>query len=92
MTTDFWIIDTEAEGINAGSKTAAGPFPSQVAAEKWLIEDARNTFLDADKSCRELTKEKKWGAPVHIVKVVRTVEQCPTVKVDIQLKTVYPHA
>ena len=87
---DFWIIDTESEGIDRGSFTARGPFPSVKAAEDWLREDAKETFLDADKSCRDMGLAESWAAPVHIVERVKTVEQVPEVEVRVKLKTIIP--
>lgn len=82
---DFWVIDTDSEGCSAGTLTAHGPYPDQAAAEKWLRDDAREVFLDADRSCRQLSNTK-WAGRQHIVRVIRTVEQCPVVTVKVHLR------
>ena len=83
----YWVIDTEALGEHERSRTAFGPYDSIEAAENWLRKDAEKTFLAADKSLRDMAKEKGWAAPVLIVEVKKTVVAVPNVKVTVKLKT-----
>ncbi len=84
----FWIIDSETSGEHEASRTAIGPYPSMAAAEKWLRDDAAESFLDADKSLRSSEEAEPWGAPMHIVEVRKTVRQVPRAKVSVTLQTV----
>lgn len=86
MKKEYWIIDTASPGESENSKSAVGPFATIASAEKWLRDDAKDTFLDADRSCRELSEDREWADPVHIVQVLRTVRQCPEVSVRVQLR------
>lgn len=86
MKNEYWIIETDTPGESLDSKSALGPYSSLAEAERWLREDAKETFLDADKSCRELSERVEWAAPVHIVQVVKTVKQCPEVSVRVRLQ------
>ncbi len=83
----IWILDPEQPGESRGTMSAIGPFVSVIAAEEYLRKDARETFLDADKSCRELSGEE-WAKPVHIVQFIKTVQQCPEVRVSVRLKDI----
>jgi len=83
----FWIIDTESPGERGPSKSAIGPFRSISDAEMWLRADAKETYLDSDKSLRDMADEHGWSAPQHIVEVRKTVTPVPSVKVTVRLKT-----
>jgi hypothetical protein len=85
---DFWIIDTESEGIEGGTFMARGPFKNVKTAEDWLRKDAVETFLDADQSCRDIGLNKSWAAPMHIVRRIKTVQQIPKVEVSVKIKTI----
>ena len=85
MKPEFYIIDPETPSEIEGGCSARGPYASVKEAEKWLRDDARETFLDADKSCRELDGPD-WAKPVMIVQVLRRVQQCPRVRVDVELR------
>jgi len=83
----FWVIDTGTRGEHHGSHTATGPFASMSSAEKWLRKEAEETYLDADKSLRDLADEQGWDSPMHIVEMRKTVTTVPSVKVTVRLKT-----
>jgi hypothetical protein len=55
----YWVIDTETPGEREKSRTACGPFESIAVAENWLRKDAEETFLDADKSLRDVAESQK---------------------------------
>lgn len=84
----FWLIDTESPGENEWSFSASGPFDSLTAAEKHLRDDCRDCYLSADKSLRDCEEAGEWAAPVHIVKVIKTVRPQPEANVTVKLKTV----
>ncbi len=69
----FWVIDTDTPGMSQGQFSASGPYPTQAAAEAFIVADIRHLWED---SCTCLTsdKTKKWCKPLHIVQVLRTVE------------------
>lgn len=77
----FWVIDTDTPGMSQGQLSASGPYPTQVAAEAFIIKDTRNLWED---SCTCLTSDKtprKWCKPLHVVQVIRTVQPEITAKV-----------
>jgi hypothetical protein len=82
--TDYWIIDTDAPGVNTGSFTASGPFPSQAAVEAFLIRAAKRLVEGCGEDLRNIDGDK-WGAPVHIVQRLRTVRQVPSYNVTVKL-------
>lgn len=84
MKPEFYIIDPETPSEIEGGCSARGPYTSVRAAEKWLRDDCRDTFLDADKSCRELDG-MAWGSPMMIVQVVRRVQPSPKISVAVTL-------
>lgn len=86
MKKEYWIIETDTPGELLDSKAALGPYSSVAQAESWLRDDAKETFLAADKSCRDVAMRGEWAAPVHIVQVVKTVKQCPEVSVRVRLQ------
>lgn len=77
----FWVIDTGTNGEYLKSKTALGPFTSRKAAEKWLRDDAKDTYLSAGPDLRI-----DWSSdPMIIVEEVCTVVQKPVVNVKVIL-------
>jgi len=77
----FWVIDTGTSGEYLDSKAAVGPFSSRKAAEKWLRDDAKDTYLSADPDLRI-----DWSSdPMIIVEEVCTVIQKPIVNVKVIL-------
>lgn len=82
----YWIIDTDGVNFTPAMKPA-GPFDSIEVAEAWLIEDA----LEVLEGCEEPVKRDDcatWGAPMHIVKVVKTLRQVPRYDVTVNLQRV----
>lgn len=77
----FWIIDTGTSGEYTKSKTAIGPFVSIKAAENWLREDAKDTYISAGPDLRY-----EWSSdPMIILEEIRTVMQKPIVNVKVIL-------
>lgn len=85
---EYWIIDTETSGEHMGSHTAIGPYTSVKDAEKWLRDDAKENFLSCDGSLRDESDKQPWAEPMHIVEVVKTVRQVPSVQVSVKLQSV----
>lgn len=80
----FWVMDTEDNGV------LGGPFDTLTETEKWLRDDARCNFLDADKSLRDSSSEQPWAAPVIILQERKIVRQVPRVKVEVELQRAIP--
>ena len=77
----IWIIDTGTSGEMIESKTAIGPFDSIKAAEHWLREDAKDTYISAGPDLRF-----EWSSdPMIILEEIRTVIQKPIVNVKVIL-------
>ena len=77
----FWVIDTGTSGEYLKSKTALGPFTSRKAAERWLRDDAKDTYISAGPDLRI-----DWSSdPMIIVEEVCTVIQKPIVNVKVIL-------
>ena len=85
----FWIIDTSAAGgIAENSRVAFGPFDSITDAEIALKSEAKEAYLDADKSLREMGEQTHWAAPMIIVEERKAVRQVPVVNVTVRLEEV----
>jgi len=78
----FWVIDTDTPGMSQGEFSASGPYPTQAAAEAFIVAETRNLWED---SCTCLTSDKttKWCKPLHIVEVRRTV--IPEITANVKL-------
>ena len=77
----FWVIDTGTSGEYLDGKTAIGPFNGKKAAEKWLRDDAKDTYISAGPDLRI-----DWSSdPMIIVEEVCTVIQKPIVNVKVIL-------
>ena len=89
-TPQIWVIDLETPGVHRGSATATGPFASLADAERHLISDAIDTYLDSDKSLRDFEEAtgQPWASPVLIVEVKRCVRQVPRAQVTCTLEDV----
>ena len=81
----FWVIDTDAPGVDDGSRTARGPFDSMAAAEAWMISDCRDTFAASDTRICDISTSGNWAKPMHIVEVRKTLLQVPTVNIGCAL-------
>ena len=84
---EYFVIDQETTLYEGGGCSAHGPYASLKEAEAWIKEDCRETFLDADESCRELDG-KEWGSQLLIVQVVRRVQPSPKISVTVTLRDV----
>lgn len=83
----FWVIDTGTSGEYLDGKTAIGPFNGKKAAEKWLRDDAKDTYLSAGPDLRI-----DWSSdPMIIVEEVCTVIQKPIVNVKVILTKTTTH-
>ena len=80
----FWVIDLDTPGERNRSKSATGPFKSYAAAEKWIIEDARETYADSSADLRNYQAEE-WGCAVAIVEERRRLRPVPTAKISVRL-------
>ena len=87
MKPEYFIVDLETPSELHGCCSARGPYASVKEAEAWIKNDCRETFLDADKSCRELDG-MAWGSEMLIVQVVRRVQPSPKISVTITLRDV----
>ncbi len=67
-----------------GSKSALGPFKSYAAAEKWVIDDARETYADSSADLRNYQAEE-WGEACAIVEEHRRIRPVPTAKIIVRL-------
>jgi hypothetical protein len=81
----YWIIDTDTTGTSIGTFEARGPYNTQRAAEAEITRDTKELWED---SCDCLTSDKsrEWCKPLHIVKVIRTVQ--PKIEANVKLETV----
>lgn len=70
---EYWVIDTEEEGVSRGTHTVYGPYPSQIAAEQKIKRDHKQLW---EESCACLKKgsDTDWCKPLIIVEVVRKVQ------------------
>ena len=84
---EYFITDLETPSELQGGCSARGPYASVKEAEAWLKNDCRETYLDADKSCRELDG-MAWGTPMIIAQVIRYVQPCPKIRVTVTLRDV----
>lgn len=83
----FWIIDLEGFGMSKGTKEAHGPFKSIAEAEKWLKEDAEESFASLSlNEPQSLGRNHEWAAPVVIVEERKKLKQVPVVTFEIKLE------
>jgi len=85
----FWVIDLDTPGERPRSKSATGPFKSYAAAEKWIINDARETYADSSADLRNYQAEE-WGCAVAIVEERRRLRPVPTAKISVRLMELFP--
>jgi hypothetical protein len=85
MKSQYWIIDTDTPGMSQGELSASGPYPTQRAAEEHIRRETKALWED---SCPCLQRENgtPWCKPLHIVRVVRTVQ--PAIRATIKLEEV----
>ena len=76
----FWVIDTDSPGMSQGQFSASGPYPTQDAAEAFIVADTSNLWEDSC-ACLQSEKKRPWCKPLHIVEVRRTVIPEITAKV-----------
>ena len=81
----YWYIDSETSGELAGSKTAVGPFRTVSELKEYLRDDARETYLESDKSLQSCDGWD-WAKPVLIMQEVERVQQCPVITVKVELR------
>jgi hypothetical protein len=87
MKHQFWIIDTDATGMSQGEFSASGPYPTQRAAEDHIRRETKDIWEDSC-ACLQSDKTNKWCNPLHIVKVIRTVQ--PVIRATVKLEEVEP--
>jgi hypothetical protein len=44
----YWAIDTEIEGINLGTKSVFGPFPTRKDADAFICRDFKNWWQESE--------------------------------------------
>jgi hypothetical protein len=66
---EFWIIDLDHPAESRGEFPASGPYPTQAAAEKYIISDTKAIWADSSPF-----SSQRFCQPLKIVKVVRTVQ------------------
>jgi len=84
MKPSYWIIDTDTSGVLSENHQARGPYKSVEACEKFLKDECMEMFIGSDASVDD--DHSAWAAPVHIVKVIKTVRQCPVVSIKVELR------
>jgi hypothetical protein len=85
LKTQYWIIDTDSTGTSIGTFEARGPYNTQRAAETEIIRDTKELWEDSC-ACLQTDKSANWCKPLHIVKVIRTVQ--PKIEANVKLETV----
>lgn len=80
----FWVLLLETPGELMDSKSAIGPFKSHAAAEKWIIDDARETYADSSPDLRAYNSAE-WGEPRAIVEERRRIRPVPTATIKVRL-------
>jgi hypothetical protein len=75
---EFWIIDLDHPAESRGEFPASGPYPSQAAAEKYIISDTKAIWADSSPF-----SSQRFCRPLKIVKVVRTVQPEVTATVSL---------
>jgi hypothetical protein len=83
MTPQCWIIDTDTPGMSEGEFSASGPYPTQRSAEQHILRKMKELF-GSSCSCIQSDKTSTWCKPLHIVKVVRTVQ--PAIRARVTLE------
>lgn len=78
----YWVIDTSAQGESRKDCTATGPFKTQRAAEKHIMDDHK-ALWESSCACLQSATNTPWSGPLHIVKHVRTVLPEITAKVKL---------
>ena len=81
----YWIIDTDTTGTSLGTFEARGPYNTQRATEAEIIRDTKELWEDSC-ACLQTDKSANWCKPLHIVKVIRTVQ--PKIEANVKLETV----
>lgn len=82
---NYWVIDTDSAGELSGEFSSRGPYPTQEAAEIAIIECTKELWEDSC-ACLQSDKRADWCNPLHIVKVIRTVQ--PKITANVKLETV----
>jgi hypothetical protein len=78
------VILLDTPGEHGRSKSAIGPFKSYAAAEKWIIDDARDTYADSSPDLRAYNAAE-WGEACAIVEERRRLRPVPTAKISVRL-------
>ena len=77
----FLVIETEhntpQESVRGEVK---GPFRTQAEAERWMIDDAVDTFSGSDRSLQSGEAEE-WGSDMYVCEIKRVCRPVPVVKI-----------
>lgn len=84
-TASYWVIDTDSPGASLGQFSTMGPYLTQRAAEQAIIKDTKELWEDSC-TCLKSDTKANWCNPLHIVKVIRTVQ--PKITANVKLETV----
>jgi hypothetical protein len=87
MSDKYWIIDLDGFGMTDRTRTACGPFRSVAEAEKWLKEEAKESFASFNEP-ENLGAQLNWASPVLIVEEKKKLQQVPVVSFEIKLEKV----
>lgn len=82
---DYWVIDKDTPAESLGTFTAFGPYKTQREAEALITKNTAELWEDSC-ACLQTDKSADWCKPLHIVKVIRTVQ--PKITANVKLETV----
>ena len=81
----FCVIETEKntpqEKIHGEVR---GPFHTQAEAEKWMIDDAIDTYSGSDRSLQN-GKDEEWGSDMYVCEIKRVCRPVPVVGITARL-------
>jgi hypothetical protein len=79
----YWVIEMEG-GRPSASMQPQGPFASKEAAKKWIIEDCKGTFENADEI--QLGENVGWSTPMLILQEVEEIKTIPVVTFTVKIQ------
>jgi hypothetical protein len=81
----FLVIETEH---NTPQETVRGEvkgaFRTQAEAERWMMDDAVDTFSGSDRSLQSGNAEE-WGSDMYICEIKRVCRPVPVVKITARI-------
>jgi hypothetical protein len=73
--------DTQQEKVRGDVK---GSFNTQAEAERWIIDDAVDTFSGSDRSLQDGMVEG-WGSDMYVCEIKRVCRPVPVVKITARI-------